>query len=259
MTKAETILILSSQFLMFGACISYLIGILFKEKGKKIGNFLYLAGLIFLTTGITARWIATAHPPVMDRYENAILASFFVGVLYFASLKILREVENLGIGVSFISLFLVGWGLTSKPVLLPLSPQYKSYWLWIHVGFAWLAFGSFAISAIGGVYLFLKKGKKVEIEEFIFLMIIAGFIAQGAMIISGAIWASNLWGSYWSWDPVETWSLICWLIYGVIIHFRLIFGWKGKFIALTAVIAFIFMIITFFGIHYITRFHTILL
>jgi ABC-type transport system involved in cytochrome c biogenesis permease subunit len=259
MTKVETILILLSQFLMFGAFVSHLIGILFREKGKKIGNFLYLGGLIFLTAGITARWVATSHPPVMDRYENAILASFFLGVLYFLGLKILREVENLGTGVSFISLFLVGWGLVSKPVLLPLSPQYKSYWLWIHVGFAWLAFGSFAISAIGGLYQLLKNIRRIEIEEFIFSMIIAGFIAQGAMIISGAIWASNLWGSYWNWDPVETWSLICWLIYGVIIHFRLIFGWKGKFIAIAAVIGFISMIITFFGIHYITRFHTILL
>ena len=69
------------------------------------------------------------------------------------------------------------------------------------------------------------------------------------MIAAGAIWAKNLWGSYWSWDPVETWSLLSWLIYGVCLHLRLTLRWRDRRLAWLVVFAIIGVLVSFFGVN----------
>ena len=159
-----------------------------------------------------------------------------------------------------------------RPTTEPLTPNFKSWWLWVHVVFAWFAYGSFAVSSgLGVVYILKNRAKDVEtrlwglfpevdlLDDIILRFVSFGFIAQTMMLISGSIWANSLWGSYWSWDPLETWSLVTWLTYGVIIHFRLTLGWKGNRIAWLVIAALLTEIITFYGIGLITTVHTPLL
>ena len=80
-----------------------------------------------------------------------------------------------------------------------------------------------------------------------------GFVTDTIMISAGAIWAKDLWGSYWSWDPVETWSLISWLTYGIIIHLRVTFGWRDKRLATAAIFALTSVIICFFGVNLVVN------
>jgi cytochrome c-type biogenesis protein CcsB len=68
-------------------------------------------------------------------------------------------------------------------------------------------------------------------------------------LIMGAIWADSAWGRYWSWDPKETWSLITWLVYALYLHARLVAGWRGKKVAILAVIGFIAVIFTYLGVN----------
>ena len=84
-------------------------------------------------------------------------------------------------------------------------------------------------------------------------------IADTVMIASGAIWAHGLWGRYWAWDPVETWSLIAWLIYGVNLHLRFTLDWKGRKAAWLALFSVVTIVITFFGIGVVSQVHTELL
>jgi len=70
------------------------------------------------------------------------------------------------------------------------------------------------------------------------------------MISAGAIWAKDLWGSYWSWDPVETWSMISWTTYGIAIHLRVTFGWRETRLAWLLIIALSTVIISFFGVNF---------
>jgi ABC-type transport system involved in cytochrome c biogenesis permease subunit len=65
------------------------------------------------------------------------------------------------------------------------------------------------------------------------------------------IWAEQAWGSYWSWDPKETWALVTWLTYTLYLHLRFIRGARGKLTALVAVIGFILTMFTFFGVNYL--------
>ena len=88
-----------------------------------------------------------------------------------------------------------------------------------------------------------------RLDELIFRYVVFGFITDTIMICAGAIWAKDLWGSYWNWDPVETWSLISWLTYGITIHLRVTFGWREKKLAWLAVAALSTVIICFFGVN----------
>jgi cytochrome c-type biogenesis protein CcsB len=68
-------------------------------------------------------------------------------------------------------------------------------------------------------------------------------------VIMGAIWANSAWGTYWSWDPKETWSLITWFVYALYLHARFVAGWRGKRVAILAVIGFIAVVFTYLGVN----------
>lgn len=68
------------------------------------------------------------------------------------------------------------------------------------------------------------------------------------VIITGAVWAEEVWGSWWSWDPKETWALITWLVYAAYLHARQTRGWRGRKAGVMAVVGFIIVLFTLFGV-----------
>jgi cytochrome c-type biogenesis protein CcsB len=88
------------------------------------------------------------------------------------------------------------------------------------------------------------------LDEITYKSIVIGFpIFTLGGLIFGAIWADQAWGVYWSWDPKETWSLITWFVYAFYLHGRMIRGWRGKKVAIVAVIGFIAVIFTYLGVN----------
>ena len=87
-------------------------------------------------------------------------------------------------------------------------------------------------------------------------MIVVGFLMLTLGIITGSVWAHSAWGTYWSWDPKETWSLITWLIYASVIHSRMVRGWKGKRIAILSIVGFACVLFTYFGVNYLAGLHS---
>src|SRR5690348_4711907 len=71
------------------------------------------------------------------------------------------------------------------------------------------------------------------------------------MIAAGAYWANRTWGSYWSWDPKETWAAITWLVYAGYLHMRITRGWRGRRAAYFAILGFAVVMFTFFGVTYL--------
>ena len=129
--------------------------------------------------------------------------------------------------------------------------------LYIHIFFAWLAYAAYTVACGAGVVYLARTrgGKTVEpdvlarLDELMFRATTFGFITDAIMIGAGSIWAKNLWGSYWSWDPVETWSLLSWLCYGVALHLRITMGWRGRKLAWVLVAAIITVLISFWGVN----------
>lgn len=68
-------------------------------------------------------------------------------------------------------------------------------------------------------------------------------------VIMGAVWANSAWGTYWSWDPKETWSLITWFIYAVYLHARFVAGWRGKKVAILSLVGFVGVVFTYLGVN----------
>lgn len=275
MTEIEGIvfwLAVSSYVVSF---IIYLAGAIFKkERWASPAWYFCVGAFVFHSLAITVRWVATGHPPVYGQFENSLAGTWFIMVLVFIINRWFKKIKVFGVVIIPVILLMLGNGLMERPELEPLSPPFKSYWLWVHVLFAWLAYGSFVTS--GGLSLayllknralnkgtntgFLRLFPSLElIDDIILKFIFFGFISHTVMLISGSIWANGLWGSYWSWDPLETWSLTTWLIYGVILHFRLTLGWKGRRIAWLVVGAVVSLFITFWGIGFVAKLHTPLL
>lgn len=65
------------------------------------------------------------------------------------------------------------------------------------------------------------------------------------------MWANVAWGSYWQWDPKETWSLITWFVYAIYLHLRVVAKWKGKYSAIVSIVGFPAVMFTFFGVNYL--------
>lgn len=272
MTTYEAIFIWTALYFYVASFLSFLWGFVFKKEGAiSWGWRLVLTGFAFQNVSMAIRWIATGHAPVMRDYENSTLGAWFIIALYMMLRRWHRKMEAIGIAIVPVVLLMIGNGIMSRPALEPLSPPFKSNWLVFHVFFAWVAYGAFCIAAALGVLYLLKdkamsKGKVVPfyerfpdlnvLNDLILKTIIFGFITLTVEAGAGAIWAYGLWGRYWGWDPIETWSLITWLTYGTYIHLGVTLGWKGKRMAWLAIFALLFEFITFGGIGYLGGVHT---
>jgi cytochrome c-type biogenesis protein CcsB len=146
----------------------------------------------------------------------------------------------------------------------PLYPALQSVWLYVHTLTAFVSYSCFTIAAaVSALFImqshFLKKknlGKMFLklpsldiLDEIGYRCLAFGFPMLTVAIITGAFWASRAWGSYWSWDPKETWSLITWFIYAAMLHGRMTTGWRGKRAAILTIIGFLVMLFTFIGVN----------
>ena len=245
----------------------FLSGLVFKkEKHQDHGFRAAVLAFAFHTLAIAVRWAVTGHLPVMHTYENSLAGTWFVMLTYFGLRYAFPLSRPFGVAVIPLVLLILGNGIQTGGELQPLEPPYKSNWLYVHVLFAWFAFGSFVTAFAAGVMYLLKarsdKGVLSRLPELKLLdelslrLILFGFFSEAIMTGSGAIWAHGLWGRYWGWDPVETWSLISWLTYGLNLHLRITLGWKGRRAAWLAIISLFGVVFLFFGIGFISGLHT---
>jgi cytochrome c-type biogenesis protein CcsB len=159
---------------------------------------------------------------------------------------------------------MLGGAMLTPKSPLEIGPNLASYWLTIHVTFAKLSYSSFiAAFAIALAYLIRERriaaGAASEgmlsrlpeqsvLDDLTYRFVGVGFVFLSVMIVAGAIWANEAWGRYWNWDPIETWSLISWIVYAGYLHTRLTLGWRGTKAAWYAVLALPIMVFTLVGV-----------
>lgn len=275
MTNNEAIFLWIAVWLYGISFLLFLFGLIFKkDRVLEWGWYLALAGFVPHNISMATRWIIIGHPPVMRSYENSMLSAWFVLALFFLIRRWQRSIAVVGVFLMPVVLLMIGRGVMGGPYLEPMSPPFKSNWLWLHVFFAWSAYGAFCVATGLGVIYLLKEGAENRgsvadfykrlpelnvLNDLILRTIIFGFISLTVEIGAGALWAYNLWGRYWGWDPIETWSLITWLLYGIVIHLGVTLGWNGRRMAWLAILSLISVFVTFGGIGYFTSVHTTLL
>ncbi|MFH0809302.1 MAG: c-type cytochrome biogenesis protein CcsB [Pseudomonadota bacterium] len=221
-----------------------------------------VGGFAFHTVALVARFMAAGYTPVTNLQESLSFFAWSIVVLYLV-FDFRYQVKGLGAFVSPAALLLMLWSNALPKEVLPLPAVLDSYWHPVHVVSSFGGYALFTLAAAAGLmYLFQEreiKSKKIGrfydrlpalqvLDTLNHRCISIGFTLLTIGIISGSIWAQNAWGSYWSWDPKETWSLITWFLYAALFHERLAVGWRGRRAAVLAIIGFVAVLFTFFGV-----------
>jgi cytochrome c-type biogenesis protein CcsB len=267
--KYEYILFWSAASLYGLSACSYIFGLISsKEKLFTIGFYSALAGFAPHLASIGLRWKETGIEPFITTSESLSFGVFTAVLIFLIFQYASDKVRPLGVLVMSVAFVLMGWaGTLVKDAATQIAPALQSWWIWVHIIGAATGFGSvLSASGIGLLYL-LKEGKSGPVydklpesqalDALAYRFVAGGFIMYGLMIVSGAFWSNTVKGSYWAWDPVEVWSLISWLTWGIYLHLRVTFGWRGRRLAWYALIALAAMIISYWGIPFVVEtFHS---
>lgn len=228
-----------------------------KKWSLAFGTILLSLGFIAHTAFILYRWIEGNHPPFSNQYESLIVFAWWVvALVLFFGFRLPRTNEVHGwlkIGGTLLTLIILGVASFLDPKITPLVPALQSNWLTFHVLVSFLGYGSFGLAAVAGTGIVLchKKPAGESWENIGYNSTVLGFLFLTLGIIAGAIWANSAWGTYWSWDPKETWSLITWFVYAIALHLRFTRNWKGPKFAWVLISGFGFVLFTYFGVNYI--------
>ena len=275
----DSSLILSyTTFVFFGAFMAYLLGMVMNRAFfSRLGTYLSLLGFTAQTLAIILRWVESyemgiGHAPLSNLYESLVFFSWTLMLLY---LILEWRTKNRTIGtfvtpLVFLAMAYASFSPNISSQIQPLIPALKSNWLISHVITCFFGYAAFALSFGISIMYLLKLLDTAEkdnrflrlipsaaiLDDLNYQMIVIGFLMLTLGIITGSVWAHSAWGTYWSWDPKETWSLITWLVYASVIHTRLVRGWKGKKIAILSIVGFACVLFTYFGVNYLSGLHS---
>jgi cytochrome c-type biogenesis protein CcsB len=249
-----------SVILYLSALMAYLMAFIRKRHSMGIiGYRLVLVGLAAHTLSIIQRWHLAGRPPVANMHESMVLFAWAV-IAIGALLERGYRLGCFGSAIVFLGLVLFGGSRLWPDAILPLVPALKSPWLFWHVASCMLAYGALAIGWLaGGLYLVVGHRRTTDearlrlqaIDALAYHATAFGFLMLAGGIITGSIWANLAWGSWWSWDPKETWALITWLTYAIYLHHRLAMKWHPEKLAWFSVCAFPLVLFTFLGVNYL--------
>ena len=212
------------------------------------------------TAALVTRTIGAGRLPLSNQYEFATSFAWGICACFLIFLWKYRF-RALGAFVTPVIFIVIAYAAMQSREVRELMPALRSNWLVLHVSSAIISYGAFGVSFAVSL-MFLIRGKmsgstfwqehvpeEKRLDLISYRAVSLGFLFLTFVMVSGAIWAERAWGSYWSWDPKETWSLITWIIYAIYLHLRISKGWKGKSAAIFAVIGFICVIFTYIGVN----------
>ena len=218
------------------------------------GTIIAWLAFAFLSASLVFRTIAVGHGPFANMYEFSVAFAWGV-MLMFVYFERKYHQRVLGLIALPVALGMLLYATTIPSTSEPLVPALQNnLLLTVHVAVAIISYGTFSVSFAAAVlYLIQPAGGRrglpsLELlDEISYRAVVIGFPFLTLTIILGAVWADVAWGSYWSWDPKETASLVTWLIYGAYLHARVVRGWRGQRAALLLVAGFAATLFTYFG------------
>ncbi|MBI4755494.1 MAG: c-type cytochrome biogenesis protein CcsB [Betaproteobacteria bacterium] len=255
--------------LFFMATGAYWLGLLARaEFAARVGTVLTWAAVAMGTVGLLVRWYESyliapdyGHIPVSNLYEVFVLFCVLTALLYLYYEQ-RYATRQLGafvcVAISAAVGFLMWYSLArGAQEIQPLIPALQSYWMKIHVPANFIGYGAFAVAAMVGVaWLLASRGVLASrlpspqvMDDVMYRAIAIGFAFFTVATILGALWAAEAWGTYWQWDPKETWALIVWLNYAAWLHMRLTKGLRGAVLAWWAVVGLVVVTFAFLGVN----------
>jgi cytochrome c-type biogenesis protein CcsB len=240
------------------------------SRWSRVGRFstgtMALAWLLN-TVGFGMRWMESyrmghGRIPLTNQYESMVVFAWAIALIYML-VELRYRTRALGPFVAPLPFLCLGLGsLFFEPNIRPLMPALQSNWLTAHVVTCFLGYAAFAVSfGVSVLYIvrdWLSESRLLSafpsprvLDDVNYRAIGVGFPFLSVGIMTGAIWADVAWGTYWSWDPKETWSLITWLVYAAFLHVRFSRGWTGRRAAILSIVGFGATIFTYFGVNFL--------
>ncbi len=238
------------------------------EFAARTGSFLTWAACVMGGAGLLVRWFESylispdvGHIPISNLYEVFVLFAVMTGLLYlyYEGHYRTRQMGAFVLVVISASVGFLLWYTFTREAheIQPLIPALQSYWMKIHVPANFIGYGAFALAAMVGVaYLLAERGILASrlpapevLDDVMYRAIAIGFAFFTIATILGALWAAEAWGTYWQWDPKETWALIVWLNYAAWLHIRLTKGLRGRMLAWWAVVGLVVTSFAFLGVN----------
>ena len=224
--------------------------------------WLLVAGFVCHTILLVCQYHSLGAVPILG-FKSAL--SFFSWSIIFAYLifQIKFKLRVLGSFIAPLAAFLMLISSTMPWLEGPVGPQFKSILLTVHIVIAFMGNGMFAITFLAAImYILLERSIKQKkfgsfynrlpslatLDSINYYSLVYGFILLTLGMITGSIYAQHIIGTYWQWDPKEVWSLITWVSYAVLIHERLVVGWRGRKAAIISIICFCILIFSFMGV-----------
>uniref|UniRef100_UPI0030023D69 cytochrome cheme attachment protein n=1 Tax=Cenchrus longisetus TaxID=29694 RepID=UPI0030023D69 len=255
----------------------HLITLLVRElRGLRDSSEKGMITTFFSITGfLVSRWVSSGHFPLSNLYESLIFLSWALYILHTIP-KIQNSKNDLSTITTPSTILTQGFAtsglLTEMHQSTILVPALQSQWLMMHVSMMLLSYATLLCGSLLSAALliirfrnsfdfFLKNTSfpafrnyyKYQLTERLdswsYRVISLGFTLLTMGILCGAVWANEAWGSYWNWDPKETWAFITWTIFAIYLHSRTNPNWKGTNSALVASIGFLIIWICYFGIN----------
>ncbi len=241
------------------------------ETLGQLGTVTAILGFMANTLALGYRAYESGHAPFANLYESMLLFTWatVLGYLFMEFRYKFRIIGAFVMSLIFLSILTIVWLLPYRyQAIDPLNPALQSIWLEIHVITTFIGYAGFAISfgisimyllkngvekkTVGGLKDFMARFPDLGIlDDLNYKSIAWGFPFLTIGIITGAYWANYAWGTYWSWDPKETWSAIVWLIYAGYLHARVTHGWRGVRTAVFAIIGFLAIVFLYWGVSFI--------
>jgi cytochrome c-type biogenesis protein CcsB len=258
-----------------------------KARTGSVQLLVAMANLL-LTSQLVLRWWESGHFPISNLYESLCFLAWACTLTQllversWPSPIVAAAATPMGLGcIAFASFALPDQLQTSAPLV----PALRSSWLVMHVSVIMVSYAALLVgSLLSLAVLVTDRGEALELrsssigsggfrqsvgvgndgvlqlqsiqlstteqlDSLSYRTITVGFLMLTVGIVSGAVWANEAWGSYWSWDPKETWALICWLVYAAYLHTRLSRGWQGRRPALVAVAGLVVIAVCYIGVN----------
>ena len=248
-----TILFMANLTLGFIA-LFYTIYRMTKKKDIKVLNIALpiLLGVSFLalTFGLALRWIISGNVPMSNGYESMLTVAWFVMLISILMQLRIRIVMVFGFLISGFFL-LVSHINQMDPAIGQMMPVLNSPLLSIHVSIIMMSYALLSLTFICGIMGICLRSHGEELQALSRIFLYPALTTMGFGIFIGAIWANVSWGNYWSWDSKETWALITFMIYAVVVHTQSLPVFRKPLVYhIYITLAFLSIAMTYFGVNY---------
>lgn len=211
-----------------------------------------LLGVSFLalTFGLALRWIISGNIPMSNGYESMLTVAWFVMLISILMQLRIRIVMVFGFLISGFFL-LVSHINQMDPAIGQMMPVLNSPLLSIHVSIIMMSYALLSLTFICGIMGICMRSHGEELQALSRIFLYPALTTMGFGIFIGAIWANVSWGTYWSWDSKETWALITFMIYAVVVHTQSLPVFRKPLVYhIYITLAFLSIAMTYFGVNY---------